>query len=647
MISGKRKTIGVFLCKAYAVFDSIVFHMMEEKARELDYDIIFFSTVGYFASENEFDTQEKKMFSFAPLEKLDGILVAPDTYEIPGFRDALLNEIRSRAVCPVVTIRHFSHEFDCSFTEENNTIRPLIRHLLDDHHLTRIGFLAGYEGHPDSEMRLETFREEMAARNLPIDEGHDIFHGNMWYSCGQDAYRHYFLEQETPPQAIVCANDFMAVGLMRVLQGQHIRVPEDVIVTGYDNVPDITLECPTLTTVEQDFQTIVQRGIDELDRQIRAGGVRDRRQVRQMPVPGRLVLGESCGCGRRPVDQFLTISKERSIALETINSREVNMTYFTIETSAAESIQELHDALVKKQADTPMIRDFYLCIFEEERNTAGERIFAEQMTDTACLVHLRRDGQDHGMPMISFPRTDLLPRMAEREEEPQVFYLTLLHQREFNYGYAMFHYTQGQIPTAFFQHWNVTLSGALRNIHNMEELHRLYEERRQSSITDMLTKLYNRRGLMEKVEPDWDRLCAEQENVAFISFDLDCLKEINDTWGHQAGDYAIRLLAEAIRRSMPRSAVCARLGGDEFLAFIPRISDSATLETVRRFDDTLNELNRKEDCSFQVEASRGAFTARLNAGTTLEECIHGSDQALYMNKEAHHEMRRRRRNDPG
>ena len=87
MISGRRKTIGVFLCKAYAMFDNAVYHALEDEAKKHDFDVIIFTTVGYFASQNDYDAQERGMFSFAPIEQLDGIIVAPDTYEIEGFRE--------------------------------------------------------------------------------------------------------------------------------------------------------------------------------------------------------------------------------------------------------------------------------------------------------------------------------------------------------------------------------------------------------------------------------------------------------------------------------------------------------------------------------------------------------------------------------
>ena len=209
MIAGKRKTIGVFLCKAYTVFDNAVYHALEEEAHRLNYDVIIFTTVGFFSSQNEYDSQERGMFSFAPIEQLDGIIVAPDTYEIEGFRDQLYEELKRRAKCPVVSIRHQEEEYDCVYTDENLAIRPLMKHLLEDHGLKRVVFLAGYEGHPDGEKRLQVYKEEMALHGLPVDEEKDIAHGTMWLNCGDMAYEAFFSDTERRPEAVVCANDFI------------------------------------------------------------------------------------------------------------------------------------------------------------------------------------------------------------------------------------------------------------------------------------------------------------------------------------------------------------------------------------------------------------------------------------------------------
>ena len=629
MIAGKRKTIGVFLCKAYSHFDSTVFRTLEEEGKRLDYDIIVFTSVGYFASQNDYDSQERGMFSFAPIEELDGLIIVPDTYEIKGFRDELLEEVRIRAKCPVIAIRHRGGEHDCVFTDEHRAIRPLLLHLLDHHHLTHISFLAGYEGHPDSEMRLAVYREEMAAHGLSVDEKRDIFHGNMWLDCGPSAYEHFFSDPENSPEAVVCANDYMAMGLCRELKQRGIRVPEDVIVTGFDCVTGISLDLPTLTTVDQDFRGMVTAAMENLDIKIRNP---EAETPHSIALGGKLVPGESCGCGYRGDDYYIRISEEQSRKASLMDTREVGMTYLTIEMSACDDLKDMHRVLVEKKNDTPMLRDFYLCLFEKGKDDEGEPVFAEETTDHVCLVHVQRDRQDHGMPMITFDRRQLLPEMAEREDEPQLFYLMLLHQWQNAYGYAMFHYEPGEIPSTFFLHWNVILSGALNNIHKRNELMMLYEERRLSSITDVMTRLLNRRGLEEQLTPIWQRLCAREESVAFVCFDMDRLKKINDTYGHQAGDFAIRMVADAIRRAAPKDAILARMGGDEFLAVLPRSRNIGAEHFMKDFRRELDSINQVEDRAFRVEASCGAVVFRLDALSTIEQCIRQSDEEMYRQK---------------
>ena len=633
MIGGKRKTIGVFICKAYEVFEKAVFPALAEEAESQDYDFVVFTSVGYFASRNYYDTQEKRMFPFAPIERLDGILIVPDSYEIEGFRDSLCREVEQRADCPVVAVRHLSDCFDCVHTDEAAAFRPLLRHLIDDHKVRKIRFLAGYEGHPDSEIRLSVYREEMAASGLPVDEHKDIFHGNMWYNCREEAYEALCADPKDRPEAVVCANDYMAAGLINELREHGIRVPEDMIVTGFDNVPNLGMGAPMMTTVEQDFAGMVHAAVKELDRQIRAGETyRNRDERTRIGLPGKLVCGESCGCSRRNPEYYIRFAEETRGRLDMQNSREVGMTYLSIEMNDVENLQQMHQVLVDKQGDTPTLQDFYLCLFEEDGAADGtEHFFSKHMTETACLVHAMQDRKDFGMPMVRFDRNCLLPSMGERKE-PQVIFLMLLHQGGDDYGYAMFHYRPGEAPSVFFQHWNVILSNALSNIHKREELMALYEERRLSSITDMVTNLLNRRGLSEKLRPAWPRLCAERRQMAFISCDLDRLKQINDTYGHHAGDYAIQAIAQALRTPETEGAVSARMGGDEFLTVLTNADQTAADRYIREFEHRLKAINERDGKPFPVEASIAASVIRLDDGMTMEECIRRSDRAMYEEK---------------
>ena len=625
MIFSKRKTIGVFITKTYEFFDNAMFHALEREGKRLDYDIVAFMTVGYNLTHSEYDIQEKNIFRFAAIDKLDGIITVPDSYDEGEFRDLLYGVIR-RAKCPVVAIRFDDGTRDCVYTDENDAIRPVIRHLIEHHGLKRICFQAGFVGHDASDSRLEAFRQEMAAHGLTVTD-RSICHGNMWSNCGETAYEAFFSDPENRPEAVVCANDHMAVGLMRTLGAHGIRVPEDVIVTGFDNVSRLGVEEPSLTTIQPDFDGMVVQAMALLDRRIREGD--EPSEPVRIALPGKLVLGESCGCGTRAPDFFRQVSEYAMDILEKANDIDAMMNNMSIEVGGCDDLKELHDVLIGPRVSNPIVRDHYLCLFGEPG------ALMQETGDRACLVHAVRDHRDCGMPMITFERSSLLPPMAERLNEPQMLFLKLLHQKGRNFGYSVFQYSAGEVPSRTYVQSNALVSIALENIYRREELMRLYEERRLSSITDMQTGLLNRRGLLERLEPRWYEMIGRE--VAFVCVDMDRLKQINDTYGHAAGDYAITLIGRAIQAVLPDGASGARIGGDEFVVFLPSAGGGRADAFVRAFEQALERLNREEDRSFVVTASTGYAVRRLTNADTIAQCIQDSDRQMYRAKAVRHE----------
>ena len=628
MIFSNRKTIGVFISKMFAPFDNAVFHAMEREGRRLNYDIVVFTTTGYYLTQNEYDIQEKNIFRFAAIEKLDGIIIVPESYEQEEFRELLFDMLHRHAQCPVVAIRHDGNEFDCVFTDESQAIRPLVRHLIEHHGLKRICFQTGFPGHIEAQARLDAFRREMAEHGLTVRDA-DVCPGTMWTDCAGVAWDAFFSNPDDRPEAVVCANDYMAVSLMRLLMEKGLRVPEDVVVTGFDNISGVGPDMPGLTTIQPDYDQMVVQAMEHLDKRIR--GVSPWHRQARFSLQGKLVLGESCGCGRRSPDYFREVSRRTTALLELEDDQDRIMDCLSIDLGACIDLKELHEVLVSKRAHCAMLRDHYLCLFGEPDALMREN------SDRATLVHAIRDHQDCGAPMIAFDKRYLLPAMAERQDEPQMLFMKLLHQRGHNFGYSISRYVPGETPSRIFVQVNALLSIALENIYRRTELMRLYEERRMSSVTDLLTGLLNRRGFMERLESLWHSLAGE--TVACISIDMDRLKQINDNFGHAAGDFAIRLLARAIKAALPKDGIGARIGGDEFLIFLPSAGSGESDAFLAHFDQALDRLNAEEDRSFTVSASAGCTTRRLTELDTIESCIHDSDTRMYQIKEARHRAR--------
>ena len=633
MIMGKRKSVGVFFGGFDAVFSESLFRVIQDSLASLDADVFFFSTISYFQYRNQYDRQENRLFDFVPVEDLDGVLIVPDTYNTQGFRDELIDMLETRTRCPIVTLRNQYGPGRHVYTDEKEALRPLARHLIEEHHLTRIGFVSGYVEHADSQTRLACFRDEMERHGLTVPD-EMVYRGDMWVTTGPGAYRYFFEDTDLRPEALVCANDYMAKGIMDELSAHGLRVPEDVIVTGFDNVTTLG-SITTLTTIAQDYDEIIRRAVLQLwDRMEHAPSERGEGDDL---VPGRLVLGQSCGCTVPGVEKLNQNLVQIGRSLDRERDQSINLTYLDIELSSCNRLSDLHEALSLQLTAVPDQRDFYICLFHRLRGSGAE--FAEEITDGACLVSAFENHRDAGMPMILFDSRKLLPEEFRTPAEPRIFYLSILHQQDRIYGYTLLCLKPDGSPSAFFQHRNVMISGALRNIFTQQKLTRLYEERAVLSRYDPLTQVMNRRGFDEELSTRWDAMCGRGETAAFLSLDMDHLKELNDSYGHHIGDRALILVGRACLASFSEDAIIARIGGDEFLVFLPDCGEDDVREKVRVLEENLTRLSRENGMPRDISCSVGAGVIRLEKDMQPEQCIRVSDRMMYEEKARHHAAR--------
>ncbi len=172
--------------------------------------------------------------------------------------------------------------------------RELARHLIRDHGLRRLAFVGGEEDSPDAEARFRGFREACAEAGLPVPGAPDLRAPMMTQAEGGRAACALLDRAGERPQALLFANDQMAVGALHALERRGVRVPEDLAVTGFDGIPLSRLVRPALTTVRQPMRRLGEEAVELLVR--RLTGDRDRPPVSMM-LPVSLARRASCGCG--------------------------------------------------------------------------------------------------------------------------------------------------------------------------------------------------------------------------------------------------------------------------------------------------------------------------------------------------------------
>lgn len=176
------------------------------------------------------------------------------------------------------------------------------------------------------------------------------------------------------------------------------------------------------------------------------------------------------------------------------------------------------------------------------------------------------------------------------------------------------------------------MSAALRNAI-------LYQESRNTSMTDALTGLPNSRSLYAQLEKEIARATRSAKMLCVAVLDLDRFKPINDTYGHQAGDRVLQRVAREIADAFRACDHVCRYAGDEFVALLPDTSPDQGRMVVKRVQQRVRDLEIDLSTGeiVRVDVSAGLACFPID-GSSLEDLIHRADKEMYRDKAQHHEL---------
>lgn len=610
------KRIAYFSGQLFGEYVLEVTGALLQTAKELGYQVDVFTNFGVYGNNFMYAEGEKSIIQLPNLSDYAGVIMAADNFELTGFAETLYQRLDREFTGPVVSLRKRENQYYSITIDDYLSMKALMEHFIEVHGYRRICFMTGRMDVQDAKERLQAYLDTMKAHGLEVTE-HMIFEGDYWRFRGVQAVD-WFLDQEELPEAIVCSNDYMVLSVFEELINRGIRVPEDIAVSGFDDLEETKFSIPPITTLHMPSDLLGQKAVHVVDDLLHGKEVE-----RCYVIPARLCIRGSCGCAYQPDFQSARELLSQKGAIETTISE---MAYMSVSFDNAQDMDSLLQT-ANFYARNLSCERMYVCLCDDEEKERMEEDgivpYTEHMILTAIL-----DRQTEIRLNERFERKELLP--AKYRGTTDCMYYVGLHDKTDYFGYIAFE--MGKLNNMFhaFQMWNLSFATALGQLKMYANNELLATLRKQFEI-DELTGVGNRRMMERVVRARFEKMVNNNEQFAMFSIDMDGLKIINDNYGHIEGDRALKTLANILKEETLGSGDVMRTGGDEFQICLATEDPEAAEDFVRRVRKRIAEKNEKKEFPYELSASIGY--SMCNQSVCLVESMRIADVNMYAEKQ--------------
>jgi diguanylate cyclase (GGDEF)-like protein len=546
---------------------------------------------------------ENYIYSIANVKELDGVASLASTL-VP-----YTSNERYRSFTEQFDNENFidiglKHEKRNSIVVKNaSMMEQIIDHLVEVGAKT-FAFISGPSGNSDSDERYAGFKEGLAKHGFIFDE-HNFYTGDYTQTSGIDVAIELH-KTKSIPDAVVCANDEMAIGFMNRMLELGVEIPNDVLVTGFDNCRATQNQAVTITTMEQPFDQMIEEGIHLLrgmDTYFKLGGYLHQREStgNMNEIHGSLQL-----------ENKMLSSKYQLLEDDFYKTLEMS-SYF----ASVSNLTQFKNAL-KVMFQTFENREIYVNVFNDVLKVDDPLQFTFP-EEVKCIYGLNKK-EDVSNKLFS--TKDIVPV----DNSTNSYFVYPLHKEDEAYGYIVC-----DIETAVdikFTALKDILNITMNRIMMLKKINEYSQSLEKLSQYDSLTDVLNRRGFEKTVKVMFKESMKKNQSPCIVYCDIDYLKIINDEYGHLVGDEVIKKTANLLQRFF-KDGVVSRIGGDEFIVYLDHLPASEFESVIEKFDNFILFESRKSDLPISVSIGIGNSD---EVEEDLNTLIKYADEMLYERK---------------
>lgn len=651
-MSKRRKRIALAVDLFVSEYSQFIISGIKRACKEFGYELLIF-TIGTINNiQQPYAYQHLAISAFITKNNVDGLIFVSGTQMHNLTKTELNSYLKTYKSIPIVNISSLFSGISSIVVECENAYKSIIEELITHQNCRTFGLLGVESNSTEVKQRskiIKTILNSYGITDSNITHWKSDFEYSNTFAILEDYWAKY---NSFSFDAVLALNDEMAAACIDFCKLHKIKVPKDVIVVGFDDSHRASYGSPSITSINQE---IVEQGYQAcklVGQLIDGEKIPDVTTIQAMPVfrfsSMRNKYTEEL---KNAKDKRVDIRRTTKILYEDALSNwytEKNLFYqvtnFLADIQTDVTLEQLQLRLnndLKRFGVTACAIVVYNTPIE--KNTPFDYFNLPHKAFVLSVFDYGTGVDTNGIetPMVFDPNKMMLPEGLLKYDYNGLFALSLFHN-SLQYGYLIIR--PGTFDISIYDLLCKILSTIIATVYSNSlaseartQIEKKYDRLDFVASTDELTGVYNRRGLYDA----GSSLLKHSEKIGqeglVIYSDMDGLKKINDTFGHEAGDRAIIAESIILKGNFRSNDIIARIGGDEFAIVCPGMTVDA-YEKIRLCID--------EDCKHWNETSHSDYSLSLSMGYVkypspkgdyqLVRLLSEADEMLYLEKHEKH-----------
>jgi len=636
----KKVRIGLQISSIDTGYKMEVFDTIKEYCAKKEYDLVLFP--GGSQNSSVYPYQQTSIYSHITKKNIDSLIIISSQY--------LKQNIKSNV--PTLCICEETKEIPCVTADFKKEYAEIITHMVKEHKCRVFNIVSGPYDDKISQDRLKIVLDTFEKLHIVVPKKR-IFSGTFEDNSGYKAMTYFEEKKLLPVNCVISLNDNMCFGITQYAAEKNIAIPKEMKLVGFDDILRARHAPCTITTLSQNLALMCKQAVDYAGLLAQGKKVPQKTLVRCEPK-----YRQTCGCVAS--DDYTTdyLCNGKKIAYEKEEYRDLAINYYGLEhdvflmrlmLSNLNAVQTVDRAICHLKTALPFlhIKACAVVLFDRKITFEENETFELPAHATLVMAYEKNNSitSESKTAYKKFSPADGLIPEGTFTNKRRLLIVKSLYYKNKQFGYVLFE--PGDLHPCLYDTLFTQLSTTLNTsilfteknaaekklsvlLKNLETTN---TELTGISLTDELTGLYNRRALMSIGQHSIDLALEMKRSGIVVYADMDGLKAINDTYGHEAGDIAIKAMAKILKQVFRGQDVVARLGGDEFVIVATGVTTDFMPKIRERLTQAEKSWNKTGKYQFKISISMGAVDFAED-NHALEKMLVQADKIMYKEKRA-------------